>query len=82
MSYKEFATKTFWCRFVDNMILFFILDIFYFFFLYMIKNFDWDEVFIMIGANIVLALVFAAFGLGWTKYYEKDKIKNGKNKKD
>ena len=82
MGYKEFATKTFWGRFVDNMILFIILDIFYFFFLYVIKSFEWDEVFIGLGVDIVLALVFAALGFGWTKYYEKGKIKNGKNKKD
>ena len=71
MDYKEFATKTFWGRFVDNMILFIILDIFYFFFLYVIKSFEWDEVFIGLGVDIVLALVFAALGFGWTKYYEK-----------
>ena len=75
MDYKEFATKTFWGRFVDNIIIFTILDIFYFLFLYVIKHFDWDEVFILSGVNIVLALVLAAFGFGWTKNYEKGKIK-------
>ncbi|MBP5527695.1 MAG: hypothetical protein J6X79_04480 [Bacteroidales bacterium] len=71
MGYKEFATKTFWGRFVDNMILFIILDIFYFLFLYVIKHFDWDDVFIGFGVDIVLALAFAAFGFGWTKYSQK-----------
>ena len=75
MGYKEFATKTFWGRFVDDMIFFLILDLFYFLFLLVIKSFDWDEVFIMLGVDIVLALIFAAFGFGWTKYYEKGKIK-------
>lgn len=71
MGYKEFASKTFWGRFIDNMIFFLFVDIFYFLFLFVIKHFDWDEVFIMLGVDIILSLVFSAFGFGWTKYYHK-----------
>ncbi|MBP5677670.1 MAG: hypothetical protein J6W88_04140 [Bacteroidales bacterium] len=81
MSYKEFAPNTFWGRFVDDMILFIILDIFYFLFLFVIKSFNWDEVFIGLGVDIVLALIFAALGFGWTKYYYKG-IENIKKKKE
>ena len=75
MGYKEFATKTFWGLFVDDMIFFFIINIVCSLFLYVIKQFSWVEFFLVLGADIVLALIFAALGFGWTKYYEKGKIK-------
>ena len=68
MRYNIFAPNTFWGRFIDDMILFLILDIFYFLFLFIIKSFDWDEVFICLGVDIVLALIFAALGFGLTKF--------------
>ncbi len=75
MGYKEFATKTFWGRFVDNMIFLLIVNIVSSLFLYVIKHFNWVEFFLVLVADIVLALIFAALGFGWTKYYEKGKIK-------
>ncbi len=71
MGYKEFATKTFWGRFVDDMIFFLFVDIFYFLFLYVVKSFSWGEVLINLGINLVLSLAFAAFGFSWTKFYYK-----------
>ena len=73
MSYKDFATKTFWGRFVDNVIFLIITDIFVFIFQLIIKQFNWTEVWVYLGINIVLSLVFAALGFGWTKLYLKGK---------
>ena len=69
MDYIEFSTKTFWGRFVDNVIFFIITDIFVFIFQLIIKQFNWTEVWVYLGINIVLSLVFAALGFGWTKLY-------------
>ena len=75
MGYKEFASKTFWGRFVDNMLFFVFVIFFVSLFDLVIKQFSWEYVLAMMGANLVLSLVFAAFGFSWTKYYEKGKIK-------
>ena len=71
MSYKDFATKTFWGRFVDNVIFLIITDIFVFIFQLIIKQFNWTEVWVYLGINIVVSLIFAALGFGWTKFYYK-----------
>lgn len=73
MDYIEFSTKTFWGRFVDNMIFFIITDIFISIFNLVIKQFNWSEILVMVGINIVLSLIFAALGFGWTKLYIKGK---------
>ena len=73
MDYIEFSTKTFWGRFVDNVIFFIITDIFVFIFQLVIKQFNWTEVWVYLGINIVLSLVFAALGFGRTKLYLKGK---------
>lgn len=73
MDYIEFSTKTFWGRFVDNVILFIITDIFVFIFKLIIKQFNWTEVWDYLCINIVLSLVFAALGFSWTKLYIKGK---------
>lgn len=73
MDYIEFSTKTFWGRFVDNVIFFIITDIFVFIFQLIIKQFNWTEVWVYLGINIVLSLVFAALGFSWTKLYIKGK---------
>lgn len=73
MDYIEFSTKTFWGRFVDNVIFFIITDIFVFIFQLVIKQFNWTEVWVYLGINIVLSLVFAALGFSWTKLYIKGK---------
>lgn len=73
MDYIEFSTKTFWGRFVDNVIFLIITDIFVFIFQLIIKQFNWTEVWVYLGINIVLSLVFAALGFGWTKLYIKGK---------
>ena len=71
MNYKEFTTKTFWGRFVDNMIFFIIVNIFESIFYLFIKQSDWVELSLVLGADIVLSLIFAALGFGWTKFYHK-----------
>ena len=76
MGYKEFATKTFWGRFVNNMI--FVLSLNIIDFLHHVTksfSFDWNELFIMLGVDIVLALVFAALGFSIINFSQKGKEK-------
>lgn len=71
MGYKEFASNTFWGRFVDNMLFFVFVIFFVSLFDLVIKQFSWEYVLAMMGADLVLSLVFAAFGFSWTKFYYK-----------
>ena len=75
MSYREFASNTFWGRFVDNMLFFIFVTFVVSIFDLVIKQFSWGFVLAMLGANLVLSLIFAAFEFGWTKFYYKGKIK-------
>lgn len=70
LRYLEFANKTFWGRFVDNLLFFTVVNIFEAVFYLVIDRFDWTLELATFVASIVLSLIFAAIGFGWTKLYK------------
>ena len=73
MSYKDFASNTFWGRCVDNMTLLVGIGITIWLFHPEDVEFDWKGFLIVTGLAIIIAAILAALGFSPTKLATKNK---------
>lgn len=73
MSYKDFASNTFWGRFVDNITFLVGIGITIWLFNPEDVVFDWKGFLIMLGLVVITAVIPAALGFSPTKLATKNK---------
>lgn len=78
MSYKDFASNTFWGRLVDNMIFFSAIVITIWLFHPEDVVFDWKGFLFQLGLTLILSILLSILGFGPTKIATKNKKQSPK----
>ena len=78
MSYKEFASNTFWGRCVDNMIFFSAVLIGIEIPGFNYELFDWKRFLFRLGLTLILSILLSILGFGPTKIATKNKKQSPK----